>query len=370
MAFSLPCPNCGVKLTSSKPIPLGAALTCPKCKTRFTAGPGGDADASAAGTHPEPGPAPPPTESRRGSAVEGERPSRRPRDASDRPSRRGRNDDEYQEEEDERPSRRRRSEDFDDEDDRPRVRLDGGYADDDEGFEEPVSRRKAEKPKGYGLGVAGMILGIISIVIAVSSGGPFLCSMCCFAFAPISWVVSGTGAVVSAVGAGLSFMARSAGNRGQMAMWGIVLNLVAFVLSVAGVVILLVFGAAIVAQMDASKFPNPNPPPNLNQPNFNPPNNPAKNNPPVNPPKKAGNRHTYTRDQFRLLVNNDSDEQKVEFFLGKPDARKDQKGESTWTYDKLTTDGFPGTLDDSVDVVFRNGKVARVVFHAGPGGQP
>ena len=347
--FSIPCPSCGAKLTSKKAVPAGTRITCPKCQTKFAAGSDGEAEGGASSPAAEPEPAAPSKSSRPSSkelrAVE-DRPSRRSRVDDDRPTRRSREEDEDVD----RPSRRRRDDDY--EDDRPRIsrRRDEDF--DDERDDYAPRRGKAAPVKGKGLAIAGMVLGIVSIVIAFAGGGPFLCSMCCLGFAPLSWAVSGSGAVIAGVGLVLSIVARHVGYRGTMPVWGIVLSVIAIVLCAAGIILPLVFNVAVAEAIDQGNIPTQN-----NQPGFNQPNNQPKNNAP---------KQTMPRDQFRDFVMG-MEQNDVAFFYGEPESKRTAGFETTWTYRRLTTNGIGGSVDDSTEVIFRDNKVVRVNFNASTG---
>ena len=347
--FSISCPSCGAKLTSKKPVPAGTRITCPKCQAKFSSGTDGETEGGALSpTPPAPEPTPAKPSGREVRAVE-ERPSRHARDEADRPSRRSPDAD------DDRPSRRRRDEyELDDRPRRSRRREDE-FDDRDEDRDDFAPPGSVAGPvKGKGMAIAGMVMGIVSIVIAFASGGPFLCSMCCIGFAPISWAVSGSAAVVSGIGLLLSILARSQCYHGPMAVWGIVLNAIALLLSIAGVIILLIFGAALLASLEPGNMPQPKNQPGFNQPGLNQP----KNQPNDDKPKQ-----TYPRDHFRNIVMGMTQDN-VAFFIGQPDSKRTVGGETTWTYRRITKDGFDGPLDDSAEVIFRDNKVVRVAFNA------
>jgi hypothetical protein len=196
--------------------------------------------------------------------------SRRSADPQDRPSRRPRD-----EEPEVRPSRRRSRRDGDDEDDHPSGR--GRTGDDYE-----VEDDYPPKPKSslLGLGIASLILGIISLLIEIPSFIMSLMGAACCCLAPLalaSWLGHAIGGVFAAVGLGLGiFGLRDSKGRG-MATAGTIMCSLTFLGALVGV-LLSILGIAV-------QFPVA-PPPNQqlkNQP-FGPQNNPPFGPPPKNKP--------------------------------------------------------------------------------------
>jgi hypothetical protein len=73
---------------------------------------------------------------------------------------------------------------------------------------------------------------------------------------------------------------------------------------------------------------------------------------------------TYTRAEFtKLVMGKTMDE--VKAALGKPDTTQERATEPdspTWYYDKVTVDPVTGKKDDSAQVIFEKGKVARINY--------
>jgi predicted Zn finger-like uncharacterized protein len=170
-----------------------------------------------------------------------------------------------------------------DDDDRPDRSRDGRRRreEEDDYGDEPIIRRRPQANHGQGLAITSMILGICGLIISIASGGPAVCTMCCVAFAPFVWAVSGLGGLIGAVGMLLGFMSRSAGNRSGMSTSGIVTGGIAVALAIAGIVVSLAFPAALLLngppQGPVIQNPNVNQPvwpqPKINQPkmpNFGP----------------------------------------------------------------------------------------------------
>ena len=206
------CPKCGAVLQLTDDM-VNEQIECGNCQAVFVAKPD-------------------PPASRRG--PDEERPSRRRMsdpDAEERPSRRRRRDED--EEEDVRP--RRRSRDDEDEDDHERP------------------RRRQPANAGQGLGIASLVLGILSLPLA----------FCCGLF---SLPLSGVGLILGIIG-----ITKSPTNRG-LAITGTILSGVGIVLAV----VMVILGLA----MNLGNFgPGGRP-----GPNNNPPFGPQRNNPP--PPWK------------------------------------------------------------------------------------
>jgi hypothetical protein len=213
--------------------------------------------------------------------------------------------------------------------------------------------------KGKGLAITSMILGIVGIVVALAGGGPFFCSFCCPFLLPIAWIVSGVGAAISVVGLLLGILSRSQGNRGAMAIWGIVLSAIALLLCLTGLIIELVWGATFVAAMEESRQNTQARMEESRQAQAELKNvqQQAKNQ----PAKKI-----YTREEFRAIVMGETPEA-VTLVLKEPEDRRFQKDEVIWIYRGITTDRITGRTDTSAEVVFKNGKVIRVSFTDGQG---
>lgn len=148
--------------------------------------------------------------------------SRRRREEDDDGPRRRREDDE-----DDRPRRRRRDDDeFDDDrDDGGRRRRRWADQDRDDFDDDPRGPRSG---RADGLGVASMIIGIISCVVALPG-------FCCILF-------SGLGLVGGIVAVVLGFMGKSQNPESGQAKTGIITGFIAIGLSVAFVVLSLVLG--------------------------------------------------------------------------------------------------------------------------------
>jgi predicted Zn finger-like uncharacterized protein len=254
MAIRFVCPSCQTSYTVDDKN-AGKKAKCAKCGEPI------DIPAAPAGSSEPPVPDQP-SKPDGGRVIEyiDSRSSRRDRDSnSRRSSRRDRDDDRDYDDRSERSrgSRRRRQEQDD-------------YGD------EPIIRRRQQTPHGQGLAITSMILGICGLIVSIGSGGPAVCSMCCFAFAPFVWAVSGFGGVLGVVGLVLGFVSRNAGNRSGMSTSGIVTGGIAVALAVAGIVVSLAFPAALLMNgppqgpVIVNPNVNPNPPvwpqPKINQP--------------------------------------------------------------------------------------------------------
>jgi predicted Zn finger-like uncharacterized protein len=171
-------------------------------------------------------------------------PSRRPTDEEDRPSRRGRRDED--EGVDDRPSRRSRRRDDEDEDDEPRPRRQAG--------------------KTNGLAIASMVLGIIAIVIEIPSLATSLFGVVCCCAMPLAWIGHAIGALAAVIGLILGIAGLKPPGKG-MAIAGLITSGLSLLCALAGIV-LSVLGIAIIgaAQPNNPGFNQPNNPP-FNQPN-------------------------------------------------------------------------------------------------------
>ena len=187
------CPKCGSVLELTDDM-VNQQIECGNCQAVFVAKPDG----------------PPP--SRRGAD-------------EDRPSRRGRPDDE-----DDRPSRRRRD---DDDDDRPSRRRDRFEDDDDR----PRRRRRRPEGGGQGLAITSLVLGILSLPLA----------FCCGLF---SIPISAIGAIL-----GVVHLAQGKSEGKGMAIGGIALSAIGLILMIIFVVAGLAFNLANIGNKQ-----NNNPP--------------------------------------------------------------------------------------------------------------
>jgi hypothetical protein len=152
--------------------------------------------------------------------------------------------------------------DFDDEDDRSRRRD----RDADEYGYDPRPLRRSARP-GSGLGIASLVCGIVGLVIAVASGGPVLCAVCCVVLLPVSWVVAGIGALVGAVGIILGMVSRSRGNRSGMPIWGIATGAVAIVAAAVAIILPMVVMVNLPQPPNNPPIVQPQPvPPKVNNP--------------------------------------------------------------------------------------------------------
>ncbi|HJZ94612.1 MAG TPA: hypothetical protein VKE40_27345 [Gemmataceae bacterium] len=152
--------------------------------------------------------------------------------------------------------------DWDEEDDRPRRRSREWDEDDadDPGLGPPGGGRRRSGAPGQSLGVASFMCGLSGLLIALLSGGPFLCGMCCFAFLPISWVISIIGALLGGTGVTLGFVSRSQGNPSVLPVLGVASGVFAILLAIAAIVLPFVL---------AANLPPPPPNPPGGNPNFN-----------------------------------------------------------------------------------------------------
>jgi hypothetical protein len=166
--------------------------------------------------------------------------------------------------------------------------------------------------------------------------------MCCILLMPFTWAMSAFNSLLSITGLLLAIFSKKAGYTGSMPIWGIVLNGIALVLSIAGVVISLVWGAAIM---------NMPPPQNTTVNTTNDAVTPKTND--VKPAK------VYEREEFRNLVS-DEDQAFVTRLIGPPDSLSTRSGETTWTYKGITRNPVTGMTDFSTEVIFRGGKVIRI----------
>src|SRR4051812_46157183 len=114
--------------------------------------------------------------------------------------------------------------DFGDADEAPRRR----HPDADEFGNDPRPRRQSDRP-GYGVGVTSLVCGVVGLLISVGSIGPALCGMCCVVLLPVNWVISGVGALLSALGVLFGAVGRNQGNRSPMPVWGIATGAVGLV---------------------------------------------------------------------------------------------------------------------------------------------
>jgi hypothetical protein len=154
----------------------------------------------------------------------------------------------WDDEDDDRPPRRSRHWDEDDAD--------------DPGLDRTGRGRRRTGPPGYGLGVAAFICGLSGLLIAILSGGPFLCAMCCIAFLPVSWVIALIGALLGGTGVVFGFVSRGQGNPSALPVLGVATGVFAILLAVAAIVLPFVL---------AANLPPPPPNPPGGNPNFNNP---------------------------------------------------------------------------------------------------
>jgi len=151
MPYLVACPNCGAKLKSSRPIPVGRALACPHCKAQFTLADPAPEVVDQPTAAPAP-PAPPPMPARPASAVK--HPAAIP-DAlilDDPPDNRS----------------RRPVGDIDFDDDRPDVKR-TEYRDADDEYDRLRRRRRRAKKKGNGL-LIGLIAGAVALLFLCGGG--------------------------------------------------------------------------------------------------------------------------------------------------------------------------------------------------------
>lgn len=188
---------------------------------------------------------------------------------------------------------RDRDRDYDhDYDDRPRRGHRRTRSQEEDDFDDnysPVPPRRPPTP-GYGLAVTSLILGISGVVVDLASGGPILCTMCCWFLAPLSWGVSGLGGVLGLVAMVLGFSARKAGNRSGMSTGGIVTGGIALALAALGIVLTIAFPAAFLANAPKVAPIQPNQFPPIQQIPIRPLENEKDFQPPAGAP--AGTRAT------------------------------------------------------------------------------
>jgi len=213
------CPTCGAALEVT-PDMIGAMVECGSCQAHFV-------------------------------ALERKPQSRRTRPDEDRPSRRRR------EEENDRPSRRRREE-FEEEDNdylpRRRQGVRGGLTADG---------------SIAGLGIASLILGIISVLIEIPSFGVSLFGVICCCAAPVAWLGHAVGGIFALVGLGLGVFGMQAPKGKGLAIAGTVMSAITLIGAIVGIVLTILGIVAIPLAAPAN--PQPNNPPPWNQPQPPPP---------------------------------------------------------------------------------------------------
>src|SRR3954466_15822174 len=116
-----------------------------------------------------------------------------------------------------------RRDSFDDDDDRPRRRHRRNEPDDFDDVYDPRPPHRPLRP-GHGMGTAGLVCGIVGVVLAILGGGSVFCAVCSLPLVGISWVIAGIGAAVGALGIVFGLVARSQGNPTSLPVWGITLG--------------------------------------------------------------------------------------------------------------------------------------------------
>ena len=220
------CTNCGAKIRVPDSA-VGKKGKCPRCGASITiTAPPPEAPTEESDSLPDP-------EGTTEHSVSESAPPPVPRGSR-------RRDDE--EDESDRPSRRRRDDDDEDDDRRSRRRRDEG----------DLNVRRRRPQESMGLSIASMVCGITGSVVLIPLG-------CCCGLpgVVIGSIVSGILALIAII---LGFMGMSRGGKG-MAITGIVMGFVTFLLIIVMVVMMVVFGVAFFALHQAQQ--NQPPPPNF-----------------------------------------------------------------------------------------------------------
>jgi hypothetical protein len=133
--------------------------------------------------------------------------------------------------------------------------------------DDPRPPRRPLRP-GYGMGIAGLICGIVGVVLAVAGGGSLFCGICCIFLVGISWIIAAIGALVGALGIVFGLVSRSQGNPTSLPIWAITTGAAAAALAILAIVLPIVFAVnlpvppppvnnAPVQKQPGPKFNNP-----------------------------------------------------------------------------------------------------------------
>ena len=155
-------------------------------------------------------------------------------------------------------SSKRVADDDDEDDDRPRRKSSRRRDDDDDDEDEYRRRPKKSGAKANGMAVAGMICGIVGLVIELPAFGVSVFGVACCCFNIVSWPMHALAALLAVLGLVFGFLGFRKPKGKGMGITGIALGGITLILAILGLV-LGILGVAVMGAKAAAMptFPAP-----------------------------------------------------------------------------------------------------------------